>query len=315
MEKRFDVVVVGELNVDLIMNRIDKFPIVGKEVLAQDMDLLLGSSSAIFASNISTLGASVTFIGKLGKDGFGDFVLQNLSEKSVHTGNIIIDERGYTGVTVVLNFGNDRAMVTSPGAMNSFALTDIGAEKIMEARHLHISSIYLQQGLRKDVVALLKAAKALGLTTSVDPQWDPLEKWDVDLPALLSYTDIFLPNMSELMAQTRTRNSSETLEYIKDYDNTIVVKDGIRGAYLWDGKSLLHQPAFVNSHAIDAIGAGDSFDAGFVIRYLEGASWEECLRFGTLTGAVSTTAAGGTGAFSSIDSVKQVAKAAFNYSM
>ena len=72
MKKQFDVLVIGELNVDIILHNIDNFPEVGKEVLAQQMTLTLGSSSAIFASNISSLGASVAFLGKIGNDEFGD---------------------------------------------------------------------------------------------------------------------------------------------------------------------------------------------------------------------------------------------------
>jgi sugar/nucleoside kinase (ribokinase family) len=75
MRKQFDVVVIGELNVDLILNQIGKFPEIGKEMLAGHMTLTLGSSSAIFASNLSTLGSKVTFAGKLGHDNFGDHIV------------------------------------------------------------------------------------------------------------------------------------------------------------------------------------------------------------------------------------------------
>ncbi len=83
MDKLYDVLVVGELNVDLIMNKIERFPEMGKEILAQQMTLTLGSSSAIFASNISSLGARVAFIGKIGKDKFGEVVTESLQKKNV----------------------------------------------------------------------------------------------------------------------------------------------------------------------------------------------------------------------------------------
>jgi sugar/nucleoside kinase (ribokinase family) len=83
MQKKFDVIVVGELNVDLILNQIESFPEVGKEKLAENMTLTLGSSSAIFASNLSALGMRVSFIGKVGNDVFGNFVKNNSKRKAL----------------------------------------------------------------------------------------------------------------------------------------------------------------------------------------------------------------------------------------
>ena len=118
MANQYDVIVVGELNVDLILNQIDKFPVIGKEVLATQMTLTLGSSSAIFASNLKTLGTAVTYIGKLGNDNFGDHIISGLKNKGVDTSKIIISPHYNTGATIVLNFQEDRAMVTYPGAMS-----------------------------------------------------------------------------------------------------------------------------------------------------------------------------------------------------
>jgi len=313
MEKQFDVLVVGELNVDLILNTIDKFPEIGKEVLAQQMTLTLGSSSAIFASNLSTLGTRVTYAGKLGRDSFGDLILSSLKTKGVDTNNIVVTTDQYTGATIVLNFSEDRANVTYPGAMSQLTRADIPVEKLKQARHLHLSSIFLQPGIRKDVVALFKEAKDLGLTTSIDPQWDPAEKWDLDLKALLPYVDVFMPNLAELKALTGVVDLHEALASLQRYGHTFVVKNGSDGAYLWDGQSLHHQRAFLNTTVVDSIGAGDSFDAGFIHRYLQQRSWQECLEFGALTGAINTTRHGGTGAFENLNLVKTIAQSTFNY--
>ena len=72
--KEFDVLVVGELNVDIILDRINGFPEIGKEILSEKLTVTLGSSSAIFASNLSTLGAKVAFLGKIGKDSHAELV-------------------------------------------------------------------------------------------------------------------------------------------------------------------------------------------------------------------------------------------------
>ena len=306
--KVFDVIVVGELNIDIIMNGINRFPEIGKEILAESLDVTLGSSSAIFASNLSSLGSRVAFLGKIGKDEFALTVLNSLQSKGVDTSNIIQSDTLKTGATLVLNFDQDRAMVTYPGAMEDLRIKDISFENIATARHLHFSSIFLQPGIRNDVPVIFKKAKSFGLTTSIDPQWDPAEKWEVDLPELLPYVDVFLPNMSEFLALTRTKTIEAGISEIMQFAPklTVVVKDGANGAYGWNGSELIHQPALLNDEVVDCIGAGDSFNAGFIHKFTQGASLKQCLEYGTITGAVSTTRAGGTGAFVNMKLVNEL---------
>lgn len=306
--KVFDVIVVGELNVDIIMNGIARFPEIGKEILAGSLDMTLGSSSAIFASNLSSLGSRVSFLGKIGKDGFASTVLDSLKLKGVDTSNIIQSDTLNTGATIVLNFDQDRAMVTYPGAMEDLRLKDINFESIASARHLHFSSIFLQPGIRYELPVLFKKAKSFGLTTSLDPQWDPSEKWEVALPELLPHLDVFLPNMSEFKLLTSTKTLKAGIKKIIPYapNLTVVVKDGANGAYAWDGTEWLHQPAILNEQVVDCIGAGDSFNAGFIHKFTQGATLKQCLEYGAITGAVSTTRAGGTGAFASMKMINEL---------
>ncbi len=310
--KLFDVLVVGELNVDLILNQIEKFPVIGKEVLARKMTLTLGSSSAIFASNLSTLGSRVAFSGQLGMDDFGDHVITSLESKGVNTSGILRSSNVSTGATIVLNFGEDRAMVTHPGAMANFSMDDIPDKVWTQSKHLHVSSIFLQPALKNEIVKLYRKAKALGLTTSLDPQWDPAEKWDIDFKSLLAYVDVFLPNAKELEHITKIKNIKAAARSLPTV-NIVVVKNGGEGACLWDGKEFLDQPSFLNSEVVDSIGAGDSFDAGFIHKFIQQRPLRECLEFAALTGAVNTTRAGGTTAFENINKVREIAKSSFNY--
>lgn len=312
MEKNFDVVVVGELNVDLILNGLEKFPEVGKEIIAKNMTLTLGSSSAIFASNLSSLGAKVMFIGKLGFDSFATEVMVKLKSKNVDTTYVSKSQQSYTGATIALNYNEDRAMVTYPGAMEEFNIKDITDAMLSKASHLHVSSIFLQKGLRPDLVQLFKRAKALKMTTSLDPQWDPEEKWDINLQLLLPYVDVFFPNAIELMRLTKRKTIESAIDAVKSFAKIIVVKNGGDGSILWDGTKLLHQKAFNNPRIIDCIGAGDSFAAGFVKKYIEKKRIPDCLEYASLIGAINTTMAGGTTAFKDIATVKQIAQSKFN---
>ena len=311
---KYDVIVIGELNVDLILNRITQFPEIGKEILADNMNLTLGSSSAIFASNLSTLGSKVAFVGKIGHDGFASVVLNSLNSKGVDTSHIIQSETLNTGATIILNYDQDRAMVTYPGAMEDLNKGDIDFDFLSKAKHLHFSSVFLQPGIKSSLPQIFQKAKTLGLTTSLDPQWDPSEKWDVNLDELLPMLDLFMPNMAEFMFITRANSFEKGIELIEKIapQITLIIKDGTNGVYCWKSGKIIHQPAFLNSKVVDCIGAGDSFNAGLIHAFKQGQSLEKCLEAGALTGAVSTTKPGGTGAFINLNNVKQIALEHFN---
>lgn len=300
--------VIGELNVDLIFNQLNKAPEFGKEQRADEMTLTLGSSSAIFASNCSSLGSTVAFCGKVGGDSFGEFVMQSLDVKNVNADAVITDERLKTGATVIFNHQDDRMMVTHPGAMEHMTVDEIPDDLFKKSRHLHTASIFFQPGIKKDLVKLFSKAKELGLTTSLDTQWDPEEKWDIDIQKILPVLDFFLPNEDELIELTGSLNLDGALKKISDYETCVVVKRGTKGALMQKDGEQTSIPAYHIDNLVDAIGAGDSFDAGFITSFLNGKTLEESLKFGNLAAAVSTTSAGGTTAIKSFEAVIEKGK-------
>ena len=300
------ILVAGELNVDLIMNQIQAFPQVGKEIIADEMDMCLGSSSAIMAANIAAMGVDTTFCGVVGDDYFGHFMLSELGRKSVSCAHVTTLPDQKTGCTMILNFGQDRANVTYQGAMNALTISNIPFENSYQ--HLHVSSLFLQKGLLNDIENILIHARAAGMTTSLDLQWDPTEQWAFDYARCLPYVDVFMPNESELLALTKTNSISSGIEKIRPYLNTLALKMGRKGSLGICGDEQLTVPAFEVPHFVDAIGAGDSFNAGFIQKYISGAPLEECLREGNLMGALNTTAAGGTGAFCDFNKINETIK-------
>lgn len=299
------LLVVGELNVDLILNQIQAFPQLGKEIIADGMNLCLGSSSAIMAANSAALGVDTTFCGVVGEDYFGDFILDELERKSVSCRHITRLRNQKTGCTLILNYGQDRANVTYQGAMNALTINDVPFEEPAVYQHLHVSSLFLQKGILNDIEQLFIKARAAGMTTSLDMQWDPAEQWAFDYARCLPFVDVFMPNESELMALTRTDSISNAIEKIRPYLNTLALKMGKKGSIGIRGKQHLTMPAFEVSHFVDAIGAGDSFNAGFIRKYMAGAALEDCLREGNLMGALNTMSAGGTGAFDNLDKINE----------
>ena len=123
--KHFDVVAIGELNVDVILNKIDGEPEIGKEKFAKEMILTLGSSTAIFAANIACLGSKTGFVGMIGNDVFGELIESSLAKKGVDTSMLIRTGKHASGATICLNYNEDRANVTYQGAMDFMSLSDI----------------------------------------------------------------------------------------------------------------------------------------------------------------------------------------------
>lgn len=312
--KKFDIIAIGELNVDVILNSIDGEPEVGKEKFAKEMSLTLGSSTAIFAANISSLGSRTGFVGMIGQDTFGDLIESSLSGKGVDTSMLIRSDKYSSGATICLNYHEDRANITYQGAMDFMAFDDIDKTLFTQTKHIHLSSIFMQSGIKRDLTDILKTARDNNVTTSLDTQWDPNEKWDMDYEKILPYVDVFLPNETELKFITRAMTLEEAVEKIAPYIHICVVKCGRKGSLLLQkNQQPTHLDAFLNNDVIDAIGAGDSFNAGFIHAFVKGETAENAQIIGNLTGAINTTAAGGTGAFASKEAVKDIARKRFNH--
>ncbi len=292
------ILVIGELNVDILLNNMPQMPELGKEILAEKMQTVLGSSSAIFAANIASLGAKVSFCGAVGNDQAGRFVLDELQQRNIDTRSVKIFDHVSTGATIILNYGQDRANVTYCGAMELLSIDDIPWDRLDQYQHVHISNFFIQKEIRKDITKIFKELKMRGLTTSLDPQWDVLEKWDFDFKTCLPFIDVFLPNESELKALTGKDDVNEAIEAIRPHINILALKMGTAGSLGIKGDEQQMVPAFKAEVFEDAIGAGDSFNAGFIMKFLEGAPLDECLEYGNIMGSVNTTQTGGTAAFS-----------------
>jgi sugar/nucleoside kinase (ribokinase family) len=294
--KNRDIVVVGELNVDLILTGLPSLPEFGSCVLSKDMQFTLGSASAIFASNISRLGLRVGFIGKVGDDELGKFILDALKKEKVDISRIIRDKKAKTGICVSLSFPENYAMASYAGVRETMTLSDINIDYISKARHLHMSSYFLQPGMQKGCPELFKKAKAYGLTTSLDPDGDPTGNWDSSIFEVLKFVDIFLPNASEAYRIAGCDSMDQALDRLGDVIKTVAIKDGKNGVWVRSNEKIIHAKAF-NIDVVDTTGAGDSFNSGFLYQFYSGAPIEDCVLWGNACAAISTTAPGGTTAF------------------
>jgi len=289
----FDVVVIGEINADLIVagKTVPRFGQV--EQLVEDATLSVGSSSVIFASGASRLGLKTAFIGKVGKDIFGEFMIASMKERGIDVSGVIHDTNIKTGLSVILTIGSDRAILTYQGSIPTLNINEIDFSILERSQHLHLGSYFLLDNLRPDIPRLFGQAKKMELTVSLDTNYDPQEKWDGKLKGALKFVDILLPNETEIKAIASEEEINAAIEKLSLRVPILGIKLGRDGAML---KRQRNEPIHSNAlsvSVVDTVGAGDSFDAGFIYGYLKG--WEpvDILRFAIACGSLSTRSAGG----------------------
>ena len=294
---RFDVTIAGELNLDLILYGLPAELPPERELLADRMALTLGSSSAIVAHNLSALGCKVGFASRIGDDPLGQIAVDRLAAGGVDvTGVRRVASESKTGLTVILQRRKLRNILTYPGTIFDLTLADLDITYLADARHFHLSSYFLQRSLTPQVEELFRRLKAAGLTISLDTNDDPEDRWEGGLMNALQYVDVFLPSERELKRIAHTDDLETALARVAEKVPLLVVKMGEKGAIAQRGQERIVSPA-IQVDFVDPVGAGDSFDAGFLSQYVRGADLGACLRRGNLAGAFSTTCPGGTEAF------------------
>jgi sugar/nucleoside kinase (ribokinase family) len=290
-----DCIVAGEANVDLLVDGIAQLEF-DKEKLAKGCGLTLGGSSAITAFNLSKLGASVGFVGVVGQDLFGRFVEERLASAGIDLTALRRDRSEKTGITIWCQHGRRRAGMTYLGTIAALRPSDVKPSYLCQARHLHVGAYFLLNGFHAGSAAVFRKAKRLGMTTSLDCNFDPTEKWDSGIREILKAVDVFLPNETEAMRLTKAKSVRIAAQELAKLARTVVVKMGARGALVCAGAETFRVPA-VKARVVDATGAGDSFNAGFLACYLRGGTLAESARAGVEAGARSVQFIGGTAAF------------------
>jgi sugar/nucleoside kinase (ribokinase family) len=308
LRRDLDVVVFGEINPDLIVRAADPRPVFGQaERLVETVDLVVGSSSVIFAMGAARLGLNVAFAGLVGDDALGRFMVEAMVSAGLDTSAVRVHPTVSTGASVVLSGPSDRAILTAPGAIPLARVRDLPAGLPGRARHVHVGSPFLLEAARPDLAALFVAARAAGTTTSIDPGWDPRGQWNGELAAILAETDIFMPNAAEAVAITGLADTADAARKLATMGPRVVaVKQGADGALAATAAGEFVVSAAPPVTARDTTGAGDSFDAGFVAGWLAGRSVRDCLALGVVCGALSTRGVGGTAAQPTMDQALEV---------
>ncbi|WP_206504946.1 carbohydrate kinase family protein [Streptomyces chrestomyceticus] len=341
MPRSFDLLVIGDANPDVVVGPVPSTLEYGqRERLVATGSLLMGGSAAITACGAARLGLRVAFAGRVGDDAAGAFVRTALAERGVDVTALATDPERPTPLTTVLTRGDDRAILTAPGCLAATGAQDVPDRLLADCRHVHAGSFFLMPRLARSLGDLFARARGHGAATSLDTNDDPAQRWDPELlgPVLKS-TDVLLPNAAEARAlaatlapgsltpvsltpvspapgspegdglecgPTITAAIDAAAAALARRGPLVVVKDGAAGALAHDGVTLTRTAA-VPADPVDSVGAGDSFDAGFVAAVLHGLDLPAALSFAAACGALSTRAHGGTAAQPTWDEARAAA--------
>jgi len=293
--REYDILTIGDMNVDLVFDLGDAFPQFGQvEQWVPDYFQEMGGSACIFACQAAKLGLRVAILGRVGSDSYGELMLRRLRESGVDTRFIMSDPALKTGLGLALcRPDGDRAILTYAGSLNAVYPEDITDDFLTRGRHIHYCSYYLQTNLLPAVPEFLQRAKELGLTISIDTNWDPDETWNGGLQTSLGLADVFLPNEREARAISHCTSLSEAARCLVEMGPLTVIKMGVDGVLVAGREQQFIVPVEIVPHPVDTVGAGDSFDGGFVAAWLQGLPLEVCADIGNACGRANTLARGG----------------------
>jgi len=301
------ILAIGDINVDIMMGGLASLPQVDREVTCQSFEITMGSSAAIFAVAYACLGGTISFLGLAGKDAYGDFMLDGMKRFGIATDLIRRTGRVKTGVTVNLIFENTRSQVTYPGTISEFSGADIDEQVFRGFDHVHFAGPYQQTRLRPEITRLLQVANGLGLTSSLDPQWDATGRWEymADWLPLLTYLFVNEDEAKSIAGATDVETACAWLSLRTQHP---LVKAGAAGVYLVDAGEVVQVPG-VPVEVVDTTGAGDTFDAAFLFERLERSEeLSQAARFANAAAARSCRFVGGVGARSSYQDIVAFAK-------
>jgi sugar/nucleoside kinase (ribokinase family) len=292
-----DLLVIGDANPDVVLSGVPATLAYHQtEQLVESAALTIGGSAAILACGAARLGLRVALIAAVGDDAAGRFMLRELQARDVDVSNCPVIAGVPSGLTVNLTREGDRAVLTSIGAIMALDAAKIGRALLRSARHVHAGSFFLQPALAAGLRGVFDAAHAGGASTSLDTNWDPDERWDGPLRDVLPAVDVLFVNEEEALEIAGGFGDVEAAARVLARRGPLpVVKLGPEGALAWhDGQALRAFPPVVR--VSDAVGAGDSFDAGYLYGHLQGWAASRNLAFGVVCGSLSTRAVGGTDA-------------------
>lgn len=296
MQKKWDVFVYGDVNIDLVVPEVDRLPAPGTEEDVPVMETFVGGGAALFALGLAKLGLTPVFQGSVGRDMYGTYIRNLFRELGVDDSLLADSDTKKTGISISFTNERDRCFLTYRGTNEGLSLRHMDLDKLPGARHVHVTG-YEGATNHAEYFDMLKRIRALGdVTVSFDVGWDMTGIWYEGIFDLLPLIDVLFMNETECLHYTRCDDVEAGARKLAEKAGMAVIKLGKNGSMAVRNGEKTFVPAY-RVEAVDTTGAGDSFNAGFVYGFLAGLPMEDCLKCGNGCGALSVTKLGGNTGF------------------
>jgi len=294
--KELDVLCLGIFVADTLAKPIERMPQWRQLALVDQVELAVGGCANNTATTLARFGLRVGAIGKVGCDGFGDFVLRHLETEKIDIRGMRRDKKTNTSFTfVMIAPDGERCFFHYIGANGKFSYEDIDFSLIQQTKIMHVAGSLVMPGLDGEPTArLLEQAKRMGIITSLDTVWNAsIDAYKTIKPSL-PHLDYFLPSIDEARLMTGQDSPADIASFFLDQGvGTVGLKMGAEGCYLHNAQISLHIPAFKIA-VVDTSGAGDAWIGGFLAGMTKNWDMEQAGQFANAVGALSTTAIGTT---------------------
>ena len=304
---RVGMVVLGEFFIDLVFYHLPKAPKMGEEVKTGYFAEFPGGGVATTALVASGLGCPTTVVTRVGRDIRETPVWRKLQQSGVFLGACEYSAKLPTAKTVCAAFDGERMMITHDSinkGLHRLLLRPEVRRQLRKARHLHLACPLRPLATWTRAI---RRCRLQGLTVSTDIGWNPEVLQSPYLPKVLGECDFIFPNELEAQAMTNEKSVERAALGLARWVRVPVVKLGRGGCIAVCAGKILRVKS-IPVRAVDATGAGDAFDGGFLHGYLAGWPLERCLRAGNVCGALAATSPGGSSTIVSQKKLLQLMK-------
>jgi sugar/nucleoside kinase (ribokinase family) len=291
-----EVVCLGILVADVWGKPVNEWPERGRLSLVDEIGIGIGGCAANTGLSLRKLGVDVAVMGKVGSDGFGDFVVETLRSQGADTSGVLRDSTVSTSATMIMVDGTgERTFIHYIGANGRVRPDELDMDLIRGARVFHFAGALVMPGFDGEPAAsVMGQAKEAGVITALDTVWNATVPWRELVAPLFPHTDLFLPSLSEAAQITGREAPADVASALLDMGvGTVALKMGEHGSYVASADCALTVPAYT-VEALDGTGAGDAYVAGFLTGVLKGWDLEQTARFASATGALCASAMGTT---------------------
>ena len=300
-----DLVTVGIVCADVMVRPLDTYPERGKLVFARHLELHLGGLAGVTATVFCQLGGKAAFIGRLGQDGFGDYVFNTMKSQGVNLDKVQrTTEHGTSATVVLISRDGERTFIHHMGTNAVTSEQDIDLDFVRQAKMLHWGGPSVTPRLDGEPIGrVFKKARALGVKTSIDTCFDGRDIWFPHIEHALPNLDIVMSSLEEARHYTGRQNPEDIADFYLSFGPEIVmIKLGSEGVLVKNATQCHRIPAH-KVRVVDTTGAGDASCAGFLFGYLQGWDLLRCGRLANAVGGLTVQQMGGAEAIGSLEQV------------